>query len=102
MSFSPAKKPSERESFAFNFAQLLPAGVTIASAVWTVTVVQGTDSNPSAMVSGSPLIQGSKVSQLIIGGVDGVEYCLSCQATFSDGQKPILCDTLWVRAACAA
>lgn len=100
MEFTP-KKPLERELFAFRFTRQLPSGVTIASAVWTSTVVQGTDTGAAAMISGPAAIVGDKVSQLVINGVDGVQYALECEATLSDGQKVRLCATLWVRAACA-
>lgn len=99
MEFTP-KHPSEEEVFALRFTRLLPAGVTITAAPWTSTVVQGADPAAAAMISGAAIIAGDKVSQLVIGGVDGVQYELACVATLSDGQKPRLCATLWVRAAC--
>lgn len=98
--FSP-KTPSAEELFGFNFILQLPAGVTIASAQWIVTVLKGVDANPSAMLSGNPIINGTKVSQKIIGGLDGVQYCLTCIATTSDGEKIPLFASLWVRASCA-
>jgi len=100
MSFSP-KTPTEQELFGFDFSRLLPSGVTISSAVVTATVIDGTDADPSAMISGSATISGSLVSQLVIGGVAGVTYCLKCAATFSDGQVPELHDDLAVEAACS-
>lgn len=98
--FSP-KTPSAEELFAFNFILQIPSGVTIASAQWIVTVLQGVDANPSAMLSGNPIINGFKVSHKIIGGLDGVQYCLTCIATTSDGEKIPLFASLWVRASCA-
>jgi hypothetical protein len=84
--FTP-KKPAEREYFAVRFTRLLPAGVTIVSAQWFCTVLQGDDPAAAAMVSGGAIVAGDKVSQLIIDGVDGVQYDLECEATLSDGQK---------------
>jgi len=95
------KRPAEREKFAFSYKRLLPEGVTIQSAVWTVSVLEGVDAGAAAMVSGAAVIEGDKVSQLIIDGLVDVQYCLQCEAVFSDGQHVILSDTLWVRAPCA-
>jgi len=100
MSFSP-KTPAAEEFFGFNFVKQLPAGETISSAEWTITVKQGVDPNPSAMLSGSPVISGTKVTQKIVGCVDGVQYCLTCTATTNGPEKIPLFDTLWVRVACA-
>jgi len=100
MSFSP-KTPSAEEFFGFNFVRQLDAGETIQSAVWSITVKQGTDPNPSAMLSGTAIINGTKVSQKVIGGLDGVQYCLTCLATTSGPEKIPLFDTLWVRSSCA-
>jgi len=100
MSFSP-KTPSAEELFGLDFVLQVAPGVTISSAVWTITVKQGTDPSPSAMLSGAAIIQGTKVSQKIIGGLDAVQYCLACLATTSDGEKIQLFDTFWVRTPCS-
>ena len=98
--FSP-KTPSAEELFGLNFIRQLDAGETILSAEWSVTVLQGVDANPAAMLSGPAIISGTKVSQKLIGGVDGVQYCLTCLATTSGGEKIPLFYTLWVRTSCA-
>lgn len=100
MSF-PILYVGAEEDHAFRYTLRLPAGVTIASAEWTLTVLEGTDPTPSASLSGSPAISGDKVSQRIIGRIADVQYCVQCKATLSDGQKVPLTDTLWVRAGCA-
>lgn len=103
--FTP-KDPDSREYFAFRYAKELAnfPGVTIASAVWEATQVDAeadeVDPDPSAMLSGSAGISGDKVSQLIIDGVENVQYCFSCAATLSDGQVIVKSATVWVRAAC--
>ncbi len=99
MEFDP-KKPAAQEYFALRFTRQLATGITIVSAVWTCTVVSGTDAAAAAMISGPAVIVGDKVSTLVIDGVDGVQYCLECMATFSDGQRVPLCATLWVRSNC--
>lgn len=95
-----AKRVDEREYFGFRYRALLPDAVVITSAVWSITVLEGTDADAADMISGSPIIADDLVSQLIIDGVAGVKYCLECLATFSDGQKVALCDTVWVLGPC--
>jgi hypothetical protein len=96
MAFRPAKRPDEREYFAFDFAPILTTGESVVSATWTVTVVDGVDPDPNAMVSGNNTIQGSIVSRLIIGGVAGVTYRLHCLAHTNIGQRLEICEDLAV------
>jgi hypothetical protein len=79
MDFTP-KRAIETEVFTVDFINKLLPGETILSAVWSVTVAAGTDANPSAMVQGSAVINGSAVSQIITGGVPGVRYAPICTA----------------------
>lgn len=105
MDFSP-KHPDSREFFAFRYAKELAnfPGVTIVSAVWTALQIDAdgdeVDPDPSAMISGGAGVNGDKVSQLIIGGVDGVKYCLQCIATLSDDQEIPKAADVWVRKSC--
>lgn len=101
MPFTPPKRPTEKEFFAFDYARQLGTGETISSASVAVTVKSGTDGNPSAMVSGTANIVGERVSQLIIGGTADVQYCIACTAVTSLGQEIVLEDDLWVRALCS-
>jgi hypothetical protein len=97
MSFHPPKRPTEQEYYGFDFAACLANGETINSnpaPVFTVTVVDGTDASSSALLSGSPVITGTVVSNLIVGGLNGVTYELACLVTTSTGQKIQLCETL--------
>jgi hypothetical protein len=98
MSFTPAKRPAEKERFAFDFAALLASGETIVDATWSVSVKTGVDPAAAAMISGLPVIAGAKVVQLVVGGTADVEYMLHCVAQTSDGQALELCDSIWVRA----
>jgi hypothetical protein len=100
MPFSP-KRTWEREHFAFRYTRLLPAGVTITAATFEISVEEGSDPAAAAMISGAASISGDKVTQLVIGGVEGVRYCLLCKADFSDGQEDVtLCDTFRVTDSC--
>lgn len=95
--FTPPKRPIEREFFAFDYRALLAAGEVIDEATWSIAVAQGADAAPAAMLSGSPVINGTKVSQLVIGGVNNVQYLLQCTAETSTGQILVLDATLWVK-----
>lgn len=105
MNFTP-KDPDSREFFAFRYAKELAKlpGVTIASAAWSITQVGAeadeVDSDPNAMKSGSAAVSGDKVSQLLIGGVERVQYCFQCDATLSDGQIIAKSATCWVQKSC--
>jgi hypothetical protein len=97
--FDP-KTLQEEDSFAFDFTDLLATGETITSALITIDVISGVDANPSAMIAGSPTIAGAFVSVKLIGGVEGVLYCIHCLATCSTGLKKELKGDLRVRADC--
>jgi hypothetical protein len=99
MSFDP-KDPAAKEFFSFDYRWQLADGETISSAVWTVSVLSGTDPSPASMLSGAAVIFGSRVSHLIIGGVEGVKYCVECKATTSAGQEIVLSNTLKVQDGC--
>lgn len=85
MNFSP-KRSSEAEVFTVDLSQLLGAGETITSAVWSISVVDGSDPNPGVMISGGTSITGARVSQIIAGGVPFVTYAPTCTVQTSAGQ----------------
>lgn len=73
----PIKDPEETVTVEFDFTGEMDS---IQSAVVTATVQNGTDANPSAILSGTHEIDGSKIYQKITGGVSGVIYRLRCKA----------------------
>ena len=81
----PAKIASEVKSYTCDFSDLL-GSETISTQTVTATVYSGTDSNPSAIISGSASKSGSIVTQLITGGVAGVIYDVTWAITTSGGQ----------------
>ncbi|HZF19499.1 MAG TPA: hypothetical protein VE008_07310 [Burkholderiales bacterium] len=100
--FTPPKQPAAEEYFGFDFVRQLAVGEAILSAVCTLVVVDGAgDPNPGAMLSGAPVISGTKVSQKIIGGVGGTRYCFTILATTDGPEKIPLSDTFWVQAPCS-
>lgn len=79
----------EIKQLEFPFSGALLLGETISSATITVSVYSGTDSNPSALKSGSLTISGTSVLQNFTGsgGELGVVYNLLCTATTSAGRQ---------------
>lgn len=80
----------------FDFTPLLAAGETISSASFFVGVYTGVDSNPSAMLSGSPIVNGPVVLQLFAGGQLGTVYTIHCSIVTSLGQMATLIGYLYV------
>ena len=74
-------------SFDYGKKGHLASGETITLAVFSVTVVKGTDASPSNMLSGSSTISGAVCSHLFVDGVDGVKYLIKCIATTSKSQN---------------
>lgn len=93
MNFTP-KRVIEKLVLAVDYAtsNVLGPGVTITSAVWSISVVIGTDPNPAAMIDGAAQISGTKVLQSIIGGVQNCTYSPICIATTSTGEVIVLPD----------
>ncbi len=83
-------RAGEEEVFTVDFVNLLAAGETIVSAVWTSTAVGGGDPNPNATIQGAASISGSKVSTFISNGIPGVRYAPICTAQTSEGKTLVL------------
>lgn len=89
----PPKKAGETIQVLFDFSSAfedITSAINAASV--TATVWSGTDATPQNIVSGSATIvtpvtslPARKVLQTIVGGVAGVIYSLSCQATTASG-----------------
>jgi hypothetical protein len=91
----PPKDPAESIVVTFDFTTI--SGVTtVSTPVIDVSVVKGTDAAPSALKSGSASVQGAKVLQRIVGGVDGCVYELHCQADTPDGSRYVISEVLAV------
>jgi hypothetical protein len=77
------KITTENEQFTFDFSPVLGTGETITAATCVVEVKEGTDSSPSSILVGSASYSGSKATQRISGGLDGVIYRLEMTVTTS-------------------
>ena len=81
------KQVDEDIPFSFDYTKPLPTGETISTAVFSATVIKGTDANPENIISGSASISGAICTQLVVDGIDGVMYLVKCIATTSSGYK---------------
>jgi hypothetical protein len=69
---------------AFDFSAACASITSVISV--TASVASGTpDPAPSAILSGSPTISGTKVLQAITGGLPGANYDLRCKIAAPDG-----------------
>jgi hypothetical protein len=91
------KDPAERKLVTFDFANQLEPGIAIASATLTVTVAQGIDADPSALLDGASTLANDKVLQRVAGGVSGTLYQLRCLATDASGLVHLISTLLPVR-----
>lgn len=84
------KLAGETVNEVFDFISKLATGETISTATVVASVYSGTDAAPSAIISGSASISGTKVTQLVTAGILGVMYKLLCTITTSAGQTLVL------------
>lgn len=70
----------------FDFISVLEPSETISSATVTASVYTGYDSNPSAILSGAPIVSGTTVKQYVTGGVTGTIYGITCTIRTSLGE----------------
>jgi len=95
-----SKAPGERVVVTFDFS-----GTTASVSAPTVTCVRHwnaptypANDTPSAMLSGSPSINGAQVLQAVVAGLDWNDYTFSCSATSAEGEILIITARLPVRA----
>lgn len=90
------KDPAEQIAVTFDFSAGIIGGETISGTpTVTASATGGSDTSPSAILSGTPLVSGSQVMQTIVGGVDGSTYKLSCLITLTpSGRKLVLAGLL--------
>ena len=79
------KLTTESELFSFDFNPVLNTGETLTSATCTAVTEQGTDTNPSAILSGTPVYNLGKATQRVIGGVADNTYRLIMTVNTNQG-----------------
>lgn len=92
-----AKDPAELLVASFNLVDVIEVGENIVSTALSVSVMDGVDASPSALLSGGVTISGSLVLQNIQGGVDGVTYSVRAVITMNTGRVLVGAATLPVR-----
>jgi hypothetical protein len=75
------KYTTESELFTFDFNPVLGTGETLSTASCTAITLQGTDLNPSIILSGIPVINSGKATQRVVGGVADNTYRLIMTVT---------------------
>lgn len=80
----PAEVLDER---VFDFISNLAEGETLASAALSVSVFSGVDPAPEDILSGSPVVEGTRVTQKFTGGVLGTTYRVLCMAGTCNDQQ---------------
>ena len=84
----PEKRPAEAVTVTFRFARELPEGVTLApGATVQITTRKGADLVPQAMLAGSAAVSGTDVLARLMGGLDQVQYLVTCTADTSTGDR---------------
>jgi len=74
------KKPNEQFSIGFEYISPdLTEGATLASCTVSISPSGG------LVVDGSPVVEATKVSQVVKGGADGAEYWVTFLTTTSGG-----------------
>lgn len=90
-----AKDPEESIVLTFDFSSI---AATLANPEITVDVVSGTDADATSMCSGAPQVDGGRVLQLVVGGMNGADYRFRCAADADSGpQRFAVTATLRVR-----
>lgn len=86
-----AKYPDESEFFAADFEAMLTTGETISSgSCICYLATDTTKTDLPAMKQGSASVTGTKITQKITGGTDGLLYKLRFTAVTSFGQTLVL------------
>lgn len=89
----PSKDYEEVRPVTFDFTADLGAE-SILTATVSAGTIAGSDSNPSAIITGGSTISGPKVIQSIGQGLIGVDYLLRCKITTSGGRTLVLSGSL--------
>jgi hypothetical protein len=71
----------------FDFSTEAADNATLITPSVTCVVVEGTDPNPSAVLSGTPSVIGLVVTQLVRPGVVGCKYKLRAYASEASGTR---------------
>lgn len=85
MKFSD-KYQAEKIKLGFDLKNRLATGETILGCSFSISCIAGVDTSPSSMLVSSGLIDGTKITQMVQGGVVGGSYILQGTVTTSGGR----------------
>lgn len=87
----PPKDPIEKIWVTFSYGPGLEAGETVVSVELEVTLKEGVDATPAAILDGAAqLLSGGRVVQRVQAGVAGAAYQVRCAAATSSGRVLLL------------
>ena len=78
------KTPAVSRNYGADFTKKL-VGNSVFSVVVTLSVIEGVDPNPAAMLVGSPFIIQNVAAQRLTGGLPGVTYLVTYTVISSSG-----------------
>lgn len=93
----PPKDPRETRVVEFDFSAI---GAVVSGQVLSVVAYSSfgvVDESPAAILGGMPYVEGAFVRQQVIGGVDLVDYYVTCEATVDGGDRRVLAGVVPVR-----
>lgn len=90
------RTPDESFPLGFDFAAVLGAAETIASATITAAVVDGTDADVATRFTGSVAMTANTVRRRFVGGVAGTRYLITAIVVTSDANTFEECAELLV------
>jgi len=90
---TPSKATGEKIPVVFDFASKLAVGETLSTLpapTVAISVWSGVDASPTSVLSGSATVSGTKVSQVVTGGVAGCIYKITCTPVTSSSNNPVI------------
>lgn len=77
----------EIKAIRFDFSEDADIATTLLTPVTSIALLGGVDASPGSVKSGSPTIDGKEVVQLVVPGVAGCSYKVSCFVQDSSGLR---------------
>lgn len=84
----------ETDYVAFDYTEILVPGETLLTPVVSCEAASGEDPAAASKASGSPIVDGAVVKQLMTGVLNDVVYLLRSKAPTSEGRVLVLAGTV--------
>lgn len=92
----PQKFPLDSSIIPFDMSSLLASGEAVGAGAVTCLAIIGSDITAPSMISDPATVLNDVIYQKVIGGAEGVTYCLRVAATTNQGNVLITLATLVV------